>query len=161
MPSAPNSKSAWTWPRLPATERCRGFTAPKVLWIERHEPSIFARTRKVLLPKDYLRYRMTGDSASDLSDASGTLFLDVGKRRYSTAMLDAVGLDRAQLPDLAEGSEVTGELRAEVANAWEMKRVPVVGGAGDQAGGRGGRGRGGRGPELRLARHIRSLFRAG
>lgn len=117
-----------------------GFTAPKLLWVRRHERSTFERTRTVLLPKDYLRYRMTGEFASDMSDASGTLWLDVGGRRYSERMLDATRLSPSHMPRLVEGSEVAGELRAEVAAEWGMKTVPVVGGAGDQAAGAVGAG---------------------
>ncbi|MCY3620952.1 MAG: xylulokinase [Gammaproteobacteria bacterium] len=117
-----------------------GFTAPKLLWVRRYEPEAFSRTRMVLLPKDYLRYRMTGEFASDMSDASGTLWLDVGGRRYSERMLDATGLSISHMPRLAEGSEVAGELRTGVAAAWGMSTVPVVGGAGDQAAGAVGAG---------------------
>ncbi|MCE2459938.1 MAG: xylulokinase [Pseudomonadales bacterium] len=117
-----------------------GFTAPKLLWVGRHEPEIFARTRTVLLPKDYLRYRMTGEFASDMSDAAGTLMLDVGGRCYSERMLAATGLSLSHMPRLVEGSEIAGELRSEVADGWRLKRVPVVGGAGDQAAGAVGAG---------------------
>ena len=117
-----------------------GFTAPKLLWVRRHEPETFGRTRTVVLPKDYLRYRMTGEFASDMSDASGTLWLDVGGRGYSERMLDATGLSLAHMPRLVEGSAVAGELRTDVAAEWGMRRVPVVGGAGDQAAGAVGAG---------------------
>ena len=112
-----------------------GFTAPKLLWVREHEPEIFAATRRVLLPKDMLRLRMTGDAATDASDASGTLWLDVAKREWSEELLGATGLTKSAMPDLFEGSEATGVLREEVANAWGMKRVPVAAGAGDQAAG--------------------------
>ncbi|MCY4060043.1 MAG: xylulokinase [Gammaproteobacteria bacterium] len=127
-------------PALTGNRAMPGFTAPKLLWVRRHEPEIFKRTRTVVLPKDYLRYRMTGEFASDMSDASGTLWLDVGGRDYSEGMLDATGLSLSQMPGLVEGSEVAGELRADVAAEWGMKRVPVVGGAGDQAAGAVGAG---------------------
>ncbi len=117
-----------------------GFTAPKLLWVREHEADIFARIRTVLLPKDYLRYRMTGELASDLSDASGTLWLDVGARRWSEAMLDATGLALANMPRLVEGSAISGVLRPRIAADWGMKSVPVVGGAGDQAAGAVGAG---------------------
>ena len=122
-------------PGLTGNRAMPGFTAPKLMWVREHEPETFARTRTVLLPKDYLRYRMTGEFASDLSDASGTLWLDVGARRWSPAMLGATALDVANMPRLVEGSEVAGRLRAEVANDWGMGTVPVVGGGGDQAAG--------------------------
>jgi xylulokinase len=112
-----------------------GFTAPKLLWVKRHEPEVFAKIDKVLLPKDYLRLRMTGVFASDMSDAAGTLWLDVAKRDWSNKMLDACQLSRAQMPDLYEGSEITGTLKAEVAQAWNMPAVPVVAGGGDNAAG--------------------------
>jgi len=112
-----------------------GFTAPKLLWVREHEPEIFERTRRVLLPKDYLRLRMTGDAATDQSDAAGTLWLDVENRAWSRDLLEATGLSLEAMPRLYEGSEPTGNLRAEVAEAWGMRRVPVAGGAGDQAAG--------------------------
>jgi xylulokinase len=112
-----------------------GFTAPKLLWVREHEPKVFADTSMVLLPKDYVRLRMTGDAASDMSDSAGTLWLDVAKRRWSETMLAGTGLDISNMPVLAEGNEITGELRAEIAEAWGMPRVPVVAGGGDNAAG--------------------------
>lgn len=117
-----------------------GFTAPKLLWVRTREPDVFARTAKVLLPKDYLRYRMTGEFASEMSDASGTLWLDVGARRWCAAMLDATGLQESHMPRLVEGSEPCARLHPEVAADWGMAAVPVVGGAGDQAAGAVGAG---------------------
>ncbi len=112
-----------------------GFTAPKLIWVRHHEPALFAATRKVLLPKDWLRHRLTGDFVSEMSDASGTLWLDVSKRAWSDEMLAATELDSAQMPRLVEGSEISGILRPDLAKAWGMREVPVVGGAGDQAAG--------------------------
>lgn len=112
-----------------------GFTAPKLLWVAEHEPALFERTASVLLPKDYVRLCMTGDKASDMSDSAGTLWLDVGARRWSDAMLAATGLGVEHMPRLYEGSEPTGVLRAEVARRWGMPRVPVAAGAGDNAAG--------------------------
>ncbi|WP_455426416.1 xylulokinase [Dryocola sp. LX212] len=112
-----------------------GFTAPKLLWVERHEPEIFSQISKVLLPKDYLRLRMTGEFASDLSDAAGTMWLDVAKRDWSDTMLDACRLSRQHMPQLFEGSEIAGVLKADVARAWKMPAVPVVAGGGDNAAG--------------------------
>jgi xylulokinase len=112
-----------------------GFTAPKLLWVRAHEPEIFGETAMVLLPKDYVRLCMTGDTASDMSDSAGTLWLDVARRRWSDAMLAATGLDERQMPTLFEGSQSTGTLRADVAAAWGMARVPVAGGGGDNAAG--------------------------
>jgi xylulokinase len=112
-----------------------GFTAPKLLWVKKHEPDAFAAVRTVLLPKDYVRLRMTGEKASDLSDAAGTLWVDVAKRAWSPEMLAATGLTEAHMPRLCEGPDVTGKLSAEVAASWGMDRVPVVAGGGDNAAG--------------------------
>ncbi|MDU7389988.1 MULTISPECIES: xylulokinase [Atlantibacter] len=112
-----------------------GFTAPKLLWVQRHEPDVFEQVDKVLLPKDYLRLRMTGEFAGDMSDAAGTMWLDVGKRDWSDKMLAACGLTRQNMPALFEGSEVTGQLTAEIASRWNMPAVPVVAGGGDNAAG--------------------------
>lgn len=111
-----------------------GFTAPKLLWVARHEPRIFEKVAKVLLPKDYVRFRMTGDHASDMSDSAGTLWLDVAKRQWSDELLGATGMDRGQMPKLYEGTEPTGRLTPAVAKAWGMPKRPVVaGGGGDNA----------------------------
>ena len=112
-----------------------GFTAPKLLWVQRHEPEIFNLIDKVLLPKDYLRLRMTGDFASDMSDAAGTMWLDVAKRDWSDVMLTACKLTRAHMPALYEGSEITGTLLPDVAKAWGMQEIAVVAGGGDNAAG--------------------------
>lgn len=117
-----------------------GFTAPKLLWTRRHEPEVFARVAKVLLPKDYVRLCMTGEHATDLSDASGTLWVDVARRCWSEPMLAACGLPLDAMPALHEGPAVTARLRAEVAEAWGCRRVPVVGGGGDNAAGAVGAG---------------------
>lgn len=112
-----------------------GFTAPKLLWVRAHEPEVFARVRRVLLPKDWLRLRLTGEAATDCSDASGTLWLDVARRAWSAEMLAACGLDERAVPRIFEGNAATGTLRAAVADAWGLARVPVAAGAGDQAAG--------------------------
>lgn len=117
-----------------------GFTAPKLLWVRRHEPELFGRVRTVLLPKDYVRLAMTGDRASDMSDSAGTLWLDVAARRWSDEILAACGLTADQMPHLFEGTEVTGTLRAEVAELWGMGTVPVAAGGGDNAAGAAGVG---------------------
>ena len=125
-------------PRLPAITgnlAMPGFTAPKLVWVAEHEPAVFARVARVLLPKDYLRLRMTGDHLSDRSDSAGTLWLDVARRDWSDELLAATRLTRAAMPELVDGSEPAGTLRAEVAEAWGLRRVPVAGGAGDQAAG--------------------------
>ncbi|HHT2833623.1 xylulokinase [Klebsiella aerogenes] len=112
-----------------------GFTAPKLLWVQRHEADIFKQVDKVLLPKDYLRLRMSGEFASDMSDAAGTMWMNVARRDWSDEMLAACGLSRDNMPSLFEGCEVTGQLRAEVAQAWNMPRALVVAGGGDNAAG--------------------------
>ncbi|WP_432463980.1 xylulokinase [Agarivorans sp. QJM3NY_33] len=112
-----------------------GFTAPKLLWVRQHEPEIFAQIDKVLLPKDYLRYLLSGNFASDMSDAAGTMWLDVAKRDWSDVMLAATGLNRSQMPKLFEGCEITGQLKAELAERWGMGSVPLVAGGGDNAAG--------------------------
>src|SRR5947208_71112 len=111
-----------------------GFTLPKLLWVRDNEPANFARVRKMLLPKDYVRFRLTGEFASEVSDASGTSLFDVVKRRWSWEMMDALGLDRSILPACAESSEITGCITADVAALTGLAAgTPVVGGGGDQA----------------------------
>ena len=113
-----------------------GFTAPKLLWVRRHEPAIFARTAKVLLPKAWIRYRLTGEMIEDMSDASGTLWLDVGRRDWSDEALAATGLTRETMPRLVEGTAPAGRLEPELAARWGMVRPPLLaGGAGDNAAG--------------------------
>ncbi|HVS77615.1 MAG TPA: xylulokinase [Steroidobacteraceae bacterium] len=110
-----------------------GFTAPKLLWVARHEPDIFRRTAYVLLPKDYVRLRLTGERVSDMSDAAGTGWLDVGRREWSDAMLAATDLTRAHMPRLVEGSSPSGTLTADAAAELGLPRVVVAGGGGDNA----------------------------
>lgn len=111
-----------------------GFTAPKLRWVARHEPEVFRRVAKVLLPKDYVRLMLTGDHVSDLSDASGTLWLDVRRREWSDELLALTGLTRVQMPRLVEGSAVGGRLRPEVAQSLGLRPGTVVaGGGGDNA----------------------------
>lgn len=111
-----------------------GFTAPKLLWLRAHEPAVFDQIRTVLLPKDWLRLQLTGDAVSDMSDASGTLWLDVQARAWSPAMLQACGLDTSHMPALAEGNAPTGTLRSDVARRWGLgDGVVVAAGAGDNA----------------------------
>jgi xylulokinase len=111
-----------------------GFTAPKLLWVKHHEPEVFAATRTVLLPKDYVRWRLTGVYASDMSDAAGTLWLDVAGRRWDETLLAATGLGLANMPDLVEGSAVSGHLSKDMQALWGLPGpVPVAGGAGDNA----------------------------
>jgi xylulokinase len=113
-----------------------GFTAPKLLWVRRHEPEIFGQIAHVLLPKAWLRYRLTGERIEDMSDASGTLWLDVGARDWSDQALAASGLTRGSMPRLVEGSAPAGTLRGDLAARWGVARPPVLaGGAGDNAAG--------------------------
>src|SRR5580658_8950526 len=111
-----------------------GFTLPKLLWVRDHEPHHFARMRRMLLPKDYVRFCLTGEFATEVSDASGTALFDVVNRRWSFEMIDGLGLNRAILPVCRESSDVTGTITAEVAELTGLAAgTPVVGGAGDQA----------------------------
>jgi xylulokinase len=103
-----------------------GFTAPKLLWLREHEPDVFARIANVLLPKDYVRLRLTGEHATDVADASGTLLLDVAHRRWSDEVIAALDLDASWLPPVLESPEVSGHT---------AQGVPVAAGAGDQAAG--------------------------
>jgi xylulokinase len=111
-----------------------GFTAPKLVWLAEEEPDLFARAAKVLLPKDYLRLWLTGAHVAEMSDAAGTSWLDVGARDWSDDLLAATGMTRAQMPDLVEGSAVSGGLRAALAAEFGLRAdIPVAGGAGDNA----------------------------
>jgi xylulokinase len=110
-----------------------GFTAPKLLWVSRHEPDLFRRTASVLLPKDFVRLKLTGDKVSDMSDASGTGWLNVGKRDWSDAMLAATELTRGQMPRLVEGSSPSGRIRPAAADELDIPPVVVAGGGGDNA----------------------------
>jgi xylulokinase len=130
MDAFPNLEAVTGNPAMP------GFTAPKLLWVRAHEPEIFARTAKVLLPKAYLRYRLTGEMIEEMSDASGTSWLDVGARRWSEAALAATGMSLVYMPRLVEGSDPAGELTPELARRWGMTTPPIfAGGAGDNAAG--------------------------
>lgn len=111
-----------------------GFTAPKLLWVARHEPQIFARTATVLLPKDYLRWMMSGEKVSDMSDAAGTLWLDVAKRDWSDSLLAACGLSREMMPRLVEGNAPSARLKSDIARAWGLADdLVIAGGGGDNA----------------------------
>lgn len=111
-----------------------GFTAPKLLWVQRHEPEVFAKTAKVLLPKDYLNYWLTGAMTSDMSDAAGTSWLATGARRWSAELLEKTGMFPSQMADLVEGCQPAGQVRADLARDWGVSpSVMIVGGAGDNA----------------------------
>ena len=117
------------------------FTLTKFLWVRENEPENWKRVRAVMLPKDYVRYQLTGDRATDMADASGTLLLDVANRRWSNEMLEAAEIDRDLLPALYESPDVCGKVSARAAAATGLKTgTPVVAGAGDQAAGATGMG---------------------
>jgi xylulokinase len=118
-----------------------GFTASKIVWLRNNEPETFARVRKVLLPKDYIRYKLTGEYATEVSDASGTSLFNVAQRKWADEMLDGCEIPRDWMPAAYESPEVSGQVTAEA--AWETKLspgTPVVGGGGDQAAGAVGNG---------------------
>ncbi|MGX9988689.1 xylulokinase [Rhizobium sp. Z1P35] len=111
-----------------------GFTAPKLAWVEKHEPDVFVKIAKVLLPKDYLRLWLTGEYISEMSDSAGTSWLDAGKRAWSSELLATTKLSKEQMPALVEGTEQAGKLRSELAAQWGISGdVVVAGGAGDNA----------------------------
>ncbi|KEC74648.1 UNVERIFIED_ORG: xylulokinase [Rhizobium esperanzae] len=111
-----------------------GFTAPKLAWVRKHEPEVFAKIAKVLLPKDYLRLWLTGEHMSEMSDSAGTSWLDTGKRAWSSELLAATDLSEEQMPALVEGTAQAGRLRSELAAQWDISGdVVVAGGAGDNA----------------------------
>jgi len=111
-----------------------GFTAPKLLWLRRHEPEVWARVAHVLLPKDFVRLRLTGDHAVDRADGSGTILFDLGARDWSPEVLDALGIERRWLPPTYEGPSVTGKITPDAAAAVGLRSgTPVIAGGGDQA----------------------------
>jgi xylulokinase len=111
-----------------------GFTAPKILWVQEHEPANWSETRHILLPKDYVRYRLTGEHATDRADGSGTLLFDLRKRDWSEQVTTALGIPGHYLPKTYEGPEVTGRLTSGAAESLGLPSgIPVVGGGGDQA----------------------------
>ena len=126
---------------LVANPALTGFTAPKILWVRQHEPKVYAKTKKILLPKDYIRYCMTGEYATEVSDASGTLLLDVVKRTWSEKLLSLLQIDKDLMPRLHESPDITGTLHDKAARELGLvPGIPVVGGAGDQAAGAVGNG---------------------
>ena len=111
-----------------------GFTAPKIVWVRSHEPEVYDRARHVLLPKDYLRYKLTHEYAMDKADGSGTLLFDLEKRDWSSEILDALEIPAGWLPRTFEGPEVTGRVTREAADVTGLKEgTPVVAGGGDQS----------------------------
>jgi xylulokinase len=120
--------------RLTGNPVLPGFTAPKIAWVREHEPDIYARAAKVLLPKDYARYRLSGSFFSEVSDASGTSLFDVGERQWSDEMLQALDLPRQWLPEVTESPVVSARISASAARETGLlEGTPVVGGGGDQA----------------------------
>jgi xylulokinase len=118
-----------------------GFSAPKILWVRDNEPEVFARVRKFLLPKDYIRYKLTGEFASEVSDASGTSLFDVRRRKWSDEVVLALGLKRSILPEVFESPVISGRVTRDAARRTGLPEgVPVVGGGGDQAAGGVGNG---------------------
>ncbi|TVR20692.1 MAG: xylulokinase [Anaerolineaceae bacterium] len=127
--------------QLTGNRALTGFTAPKLLWVREHEPDIYARCAHILLPKDYIRYKLTGVYATDLAGASGTSLLNVAERDWSTEVTDALEIPREWLPPVHEGTAITGEISAEAAALTGLHAgTPVVGGGGDQAAGAVGMG---------------------
>lgn len=126
---------------LTSNRALAGFTAPKILWLRQHEPEVYAQVCKVLLPKDYIRYRMTGVFATDVSDASGTLLFNVAGRKWSDEMLHALRIPHEWLPDCFESPEISGHISEEAASILGLTEgTPIVGGGGDQAAGAVGNG---------------------
>ena len=119
--------------RLTGNPVLPGFTAPKIAWVRENEPDVYDRAAHVLLPKDYLRYRLTGSFLSEVSDASGTSLFNVGERRWSDEMLKALGIPRSWMPEVTESPEVSAQVHAEAARQTNLPEgLPVVGGASDQ-----------------------------
>jgi len=122
--------------QITGNDALTGFTAPKILWVERHEPDVSRRARHILLPKDYVRYRLTGRFAMDKADGSGTMLFDLEKRNWSSEILDTLNIPAEWLPETFEGPEVTGDVTIDAAKATGLRAgTPVVAGGGDQSAG--------------------------
>ena len=120
--------------RLTGNDALTGFTAPKILWVQENEPDIWARVRHILLPKDYLRYKLTGEFASDRAGGAGTILFDLAARDWSAEMLDALNIPAEYLPPTFEGTDITGALHPVAAHDLGLPAgIPVFGGGGDQA----------------------------
>lgn len=120
--------------QITGNEALTGFTAPKVVWVKNHEPEIFARARHLLLPKDFIRFKLTGSLTMDKADGSGTMLFDLKSRDWSAEILDALGIPSEWLPLTFEGHQVTGEVSSQAAEATGLRAgTPVVAGGGDQA----------------------------
>jgi xylulokinase len=121
-------------PQIAGSLAMPGFTAPKLRWLSKHEPALFAMIAKVVLPKDYIRFMLTGEHVSDMSDASGSMWLDVEKRTWSAELLKLTGLTETQMPSLVEGSAASGNLTTQAAKTLSLNvGLVVAGGAGDNA----------------------------
>ena len=120
--------------KISGNDALTGFTAPKILWVRNHEPEVYARASHVLLPKDYLRFKLTNEYAMDKADGSGTLLFDLQQRNWSTELLDALEIPASWLPPTFEGPEITGRITRAAAEATGLKEgTPVVAGGGDQS----------------------------
>ncbi len=120
--------------QITGNDALTGFTAPKILWVKNHEPQIYSQVHHILLPKDYVRYKLTGEYASDRAGGSGTILFDLERRDWSPEVLEALGINPGWLPPTFEGTEITGEISPQAADATGLKAgTPVVGGGGDQA----------------------------
>ena len=127
--------------QITGNDALTGFTAPKILWVKNHEPEIFARARQVLLPKDYVRFKLTDRYATDKAGGAGTVLFDLRRRDWSSKVVAALGIDPAWLPPTFEGTAVTGQITPQAAEATGLRAgTPVVGGGGDQAAGAVGTG---------------------
>lgn len=126
---------------ITANPALTGFTASKVMWVKNNEPHIFEKVKKILLPKDFIRFKLTGEFATEVSDASGMQFMDIAGRKWSTEVLDKLGIEKSMLGDLYESQEVSGKVNMYASKLTGLKEgTPVVGGAGDQAAGAVGNG---------------------
>jgi xylulokinase len=126
---------------LVANPALTGFTLPKIWWVRKHEPALWSRVRSIMLPKDYVRFKLTGARATDVADASGTLLFDVVKRKWSAEMLEASDLKAEILPEVFESPQITGRVTKDGARASGLREgTPVVAGGGDQAAGAVGMG---------------------
>ena len=120
--------------RITGNDALTGFTAPKILWVETHEPAVYSRIQHVLLPKDYIRYKLTGEFAMDKADGSGTILFDLARRDWSPELLDALNIPAHWLPQTFEGEQITGTVSANAANETSLRKgTPVVAGGGDQS----------------------------
>lgn len=126
---------------ITANPALTGFTASKIMWVKNNEPEIFEKAKKILLPKDYVRFKLTGEFATEVSDASGMQLMDIPKRDWSPEMLSKLGIERSQLADMYESQEISARVNSEAAKLTGLKiGTPVAGGAGDQAAGAVGNG---------------------